>query len=228
MNQVFITGTDTDVGKTYISAAILHTLKHHLPDLALHPRKPIASGCQPLADGTLFCEDAHRLKAASGTEATLAEICPFQFEAAISPERAIRQSRKQISLANLAITCQAEKNGFTLVEGAGGFYSPIALDGLNADLAKALGCGVILVVGNRLGCLNQYLLSIAAIEAQGLTLLAVFVNDVNLQADYENYQDIASRCKVPCFHVPYNTENNAPLLLGLDKIILFRDLFSQP
>ena len=172
----FITGTDTDVGKTYVSGCIALSLRQQ--GLTVTPRKPIASGCLPQADGSLLSEDALFLQQATQTKDTLQIICPFQFEAAISPHTAIKQANLDIRISDLAKACDVPDSEFALVEGAGGFYSPLALDGLNKDLAVELDYPVILVVANRLGCINQALLSIGAIEQSGLDLHSIIINQV--------------------------------------------------
>lgn len=173
----FITGTDTDVGKTYTSGCLAMTLAQQ--GLTVSPRKPIASGCIRQTDGSLLSEDALFLQRATQTDERLEHICPFQFEAPLSPHTAIKQAKLTINIEDLVTACAVPKNRFALVEGAGGFYSPLALDGLNKDLAIALGYPVILVVANRLGCINQTLLSIAAIEQAGLQLHSVIINQVH-------------------------------------------------
>lgn len=211
MNGIFITGTDTEVGKTFVSASLLHSFKTHYPHLQLTPRKPIASGCIWQAD-QLVSEDALSLQQAAQSTESLATICPYQFEPAISPERAIRQAGLTINIQDLTQTCQNGQGDLLLVEGAGGFYSPLARDGTNADLAKQLGMGVILVVGNRLGCINHFLLTQAAIQAQELELVAVVVNDITDQADPNNLDDLQQHCrnqKLPCLHLAFQKHSSA-------------------
>ena len=172
----FITGTDTDVGKTYVSGCIALSLRQQ--GLTIAPRKPIASGCLVQTDGSLLSEDALFLQQTTNTTDTLQIICPYQFESAISPHTAIKEANLNIRISDLVKACNVPKNKFALIEGAGGFYSPLALDGLNKDLAIELGYPVILVVANRLGCINQALLSITAIEQAGLALHSIIVNQI--------------------------------------------------
>ncbi|MCF6298674.1 MAG: dethiobiotin synthase [Thiomicrorhabdus sp.] len=170
----FITGTDTDVGKTYVACCIAKTLIKQ--GLSVTPRKPIASGCIRQPNGTLLAEDALHLQQACQSTDSLQTICPYQFEPPISPQRAIQEANLTITIQNLVHACQNKKTSYTMVEGAGGFYSPLALDGLNKDLAIQLNFPVILVVANRIGCINQALLSIEAIQSSGLTLHSIIVN----------------------------------------------------
>ena len=184
----FITGTDTEIGKTHITCALALGLVQQGHQVAV--RKPIASGCIKQADGSLLSEDAYRLHQASQSTDSLQTICPYQFEAPISPARAIRQAKQTIDLADLVKACNAPSSQFLLVEGAGGFLSPLCENSLNADLAVELQWPVILVVGNRLGCLNQALLSVEAILQRGLALQAIVLNDLCEQADFHNLTDL--------------------------------------
>lgn len=208
----FITGTDTEIGKTHISCALARGFRQQ--GLTVIPRKPIASGCI-WQQGQLVSEDALELKIASASQEALSKICPYQFEAAISPARAIKQAGKNILINDLAQACQTESEGLVLIEGAGGFHSPIALDGLNADLAEQLALPIILVVGNRLGCINHALLSIEAIKARQLKLYSIIINDLSPEADPDNAKDLQSLCDYPVLSSPYSTHTELNLLLPI-------------
>lgn len=197
----FITGTDTDVGKTYAAACIAYSLTQQ--GKVITPRKPVASGCIRQEDGSLLASDAVLLKKACQTPDSLTRICPFQFEPAISPQTAIQQAGKIISNRDLIQACRFTASEFYLVEGAGGFYSPLSSDGLNRDLAVALQLPVILVVKNQLGCLNQALLSIEAIQNSGLKIAAIIVNFSNLT----NYAaDLKLWTDIPIWNLPYRAD----------------------
>lgn len=212
----FVTGTDTDVGKTYASGCIGHTLIQQGIDVS--PRKPIASGCIPQADNSLYCEDAVFLKQACESEEPIERICPNQFIPPISPQRALQQAGITLTSKDLAKACEVDPGKFALVEGAGGFYSPLSSDGLNVDLAKLLQLPVILVVGNRLGCINHALLTIEAIEHAGLPLHSVIVNDIAPQADLANFKDLKhylSEKNISCHHLAFNPLKQTALLPDL-------------
>lgn len=210
---LFITGTDTDVGKTYVTGCIGLTLTQQ--GVAVSPRKPIASGCIRQMDGSLLSEDALYIQQACSSLELLSTICPHTYEPAISPQRALQQAGHLINTHDLLPACRPLDNHIALVEGAGGFYSPLATDGLNADLAKALNFPVVLVVGNKLGCINHALLTIAAIEAANLELHSVIVNDLQQDADIENFKEIKARLapySISCFHLPYSANFSVSLL----------------
>ncbi|PLA74030.1 dethiobiotin synthase [Hydrogenovibrio sp. SC-1] len=205
----FVTGTDTDIGKTYVSCQLANALQQNQPGLVISARKPIASGALRDHNDTLYSEDALQLQQATGNHETLVEICHYLFEEPISPARAIQQAINQggerICIQNLVSACRVPTNHFALVEGAGGIYSPLAIDGLNIDLATALQLPVILVVGNKLGCLNHALLSISAIENAGLKLLHIFVNNLSDHADPNTLNDLQNLTVYPISQIPFQT-----------------------
>ena len=211
----FITGTDTDVGKTYATGCIGLSLIKQGKKVA--PRKPIASGCIPQTDGTLLSEDALFIKQACLSQESLSTICPHTFIPAISPQRALVQAKKNITTHDLTLACHTPNSHFALIEGAGGFYSPLAIDGLNVDLAQALNYPVILVVGNKLGCINHARLTIEAIKVSNLALHSVIVNDTDTTADKDNVTDIQALLKkdaTPCYHLAYSENFTAQAIPG--------------
>lgn len=186
---LFVTGTDTGIGKTRISATLAHLLNRR--GLVVRPRKPVESGC--LRDeGGLFPADAATLQAAAGSDELLTQICPYRFESALSPEKAAALTDKNLTLVDVTAICRqgVAESDFLLVEGAGGFYSPLASGVLNATLAIALSLPVLLVVPDRLGAINQTLLAVEAIRRRGLTLAGVILNQV--AADIDPHMDNAT------------------------------------
>ena len=169
MQGVFITGTDTAVGKTRIGVLLAKAL--YKKNIRVIPRKPVESGCKTMS-GALLPADALALKQAAHYEGELREVCPYRFAQPVSPVRAAHLSNSQLTTEQLVKACQhRDDEGFTLVEGAGGLYSPLTEDGLNADLAMALKLPVLLVAEDKLGVLNQVLLNIEALDMCGLGLL---------------------------------------------------------
>lgn len=191
---VFITGTDTGVGKTFISIQLIHALK--AKGINVIPRKPVESGCERVKN-VLRPADALALQAAVGQAIDLNEICPYKLERPLSPERAAWLEGIDLRLHALETACLAPTDCFLLVEGAGGFYSPLAADGLVADLAERLRLPVLLVASDRLGCINQVLLNVQAIESRDLFLAAIVLNGVSPQTnlDMDNLLDLRARLK---------------------------------
>jgi dethiobiotin synthetase len=133
---------------------------------------------------------------AAGYDGDLLEVCPYRFQPPVSPARAARLAGRTLTITELVHACQhAGNSGFTLIEGAGGFYSPLAEDGLNADLATALQLPLLLVAENSLGVLNQVLLNVEAIKMHGLKLTGVVLNNLNDNQDgqMDNATDLRER-----------------------------------
>ena len=203
-NGYFITGSDTDVGKTYIGCELLRQLRQHACQLEV--RKPAESGCKPDAHGELIATDAQQLNAANLQAEDMNRVAPNRFRAALAPHRAARLEGKVVKMANLIEVCSRDNiDHLLIVEGAGGFYSPLAEDGLNADLASVLQLPVIIVVSDRVGAVNQALLTIQAVESRHLTIAAIILNRV--QADHElnmdNIADLRQHCGYEVFHCGY-------------------------
>lgn len=204
MHGIFITGTSTGVGKTHVGILLAKALAER--NIQVNPRKPVESGCRLVTD-ELAPADALALKSAANYPGELAQVCPHRFQPPVSPARAARLAGTTLTIAQLVDVCRhGSEDGFTLVEGAGGFFSPLTEDGLNADLATALQLPVLLVAENTLGVLNQVLLNVEAIEARGLELVAVVLNSVNQEEEgpMDNAADLRERLNCPVFAQPYN------------------------
>ena len=216
MRGVFITGTDTNVGKTYVGCLLAQDLNAR--GINVVPRKPAESGCIE-KNGELIAEDALALKQAASYSGSLNEVCPNRFKAALSPVRAAQLENKNLSIEQLHQSCTHSIDGFTLVEGAGGFYSPLASDGLNADLAQSLQLPVLLVAEDRLGCINQILLTAEAIANRKLNLAAVVLNKINTDdhSDMNNAEDLLSYLSCPIYQI---SSNDSKPISALSKQLL--------
>lgn len=190
---LFVTGTDTGVGKTQVAAALARLLAER--NLIVRPRKPVESGCRRRKGDRLVPEDARTLQVAARTDEPLARICPYPLEPALSPERAAALSGKTLTLDDVQAACLkgVSDTDFLLVEGAGGFYSPLASGALNADLAVALSLPVLLVAADRLGAIGHTLMAVEAIRQRGLTLAGVVLNRLTPHADplMDNVTDLS-------------------------------------
>ena len=170
MRGVFVTGTDTDSGKTRVAVALIQRLRES--GLRVAPFKPVAAGAEETADG-LRNQDALRLIAAAGGDWFYERVNPYCFAPPVSPHLAAAEARVIIEPVLLRDVCRslAAEADLVVVEGAGGWLAPLG-DGWGIEgLATELGLPVVLVVGLRLGCLNHALLSAARIQASGLPLL---------------------------------------------------------
>ena len=204
MHGLFITGTDTGVGKTRIGTTLAHCLVER--GVRVRVRKPVESGCLRGENG-LLPQDALALHAAARSAEPLERVCRYCLEAAISPERAAALEGLALNLEQLLAACRASVNedDFLLVEGAGGFYSPLAPGVLNADLAAALGLPVLLVAADRLGAINHALLTAQAIERHGLTFAGLVLNAAASVTDprMDNAADLERWLARPVTRVPH-------------------------
>ncbi len=221
-----MTGTDTNVGKTWVGSKLVAELQRL--NVNIQARKPVESGWPTSTD--LSETDAWMLAYSTGKQDSLGTVCPNRFTAAISPDRAAMLEGQSITLQKLERDCLKEINesDFLYVEGAGGFYSPICSDGLNADLAVILGLPVLLVVENRLGCINQTLLNVEAIAKKGLNLRAIVLNEpkdnfIKKQLEnkteqaMDNFSDIQKRvgCEVIAFKYDQSNSDSIKRLAQL-------------
>jgi dethiobiotin synthetase len=169
MTRLFVAGTDTDVGKTRISVALMQLLA--ASGMRVAAMKPVASGCELTTQG-LRNDDALQLIEQATVALPYEVVNPYAFEPAIAPHIAAEQVDTQIEMAVIqqqfdAIKQQADG---IIVEGAGGWLVPIGGGQTLADVAVSLDLPVVLVVGIRLGCINHALLTVEAIKRSGLPL----------------------------------------------------------
>lgn len=201
----FVTGTDTGVGKTLVSAGLLHALAvHHRRVVGM---KPVAAGVVPWGDDWAS-EDAIALRAASTLAVPPALDNPVLLLDPLSPHIAAARAGVQIDIAAIVRSYQAlaAQADAVVVEGAGGFHVPLSDTQTGADLAQALALPVVLVVGLRLGCLNHALLTTEAIRARGLALAGWVANRVDPEMDAvdENIAFLRARLGAPLLaDVPY-------------------------
>jgi len=205
---LFITGTDTDVGKTYITMQIIRQLQTMSAPIKV--RKPIESGCSRQKDGELHPADGFSLWQANNKIDTLNTVTPYRFEPAIAPNRAAALSQKAINTADLKSACLhlVDDNDFLIVEGAGGFYSPLSSDGLNMDLAVTLNLNIVLVVKDQLGCINHTLLTLSAIKKAELNCVAIVLNLTSEQTHktYDHLTEIKKISQLPILRCYKNSQ----------------------
>ena len=210
----FITGTDTHVGKTCVTAGLLQLAKQQ--GLSCLGLKPVAAGCEDASTG-LCNEDALLLQSVSSVQLPYQQINPVALNAAVSPHIAAQKEKRVLSADRLAGFCRSSFRlaDLTLVEGAGGWRVPINPSETMADLVRILQLPVLLVVGMRLGCLNHALLTTEAICKDGLQLAGWVANVVDPQMMYleENIQTLQNRIHAPCLGVvPFLPSTHAELV----------------
>ena len=194
----FVTGTDTEIGKTLISSALLHLLSQS--GLQTIGMKPIAAGTTEV-DGVVSNDDIDALSAASNMTIPRSLTTPFLLRAPAAPHLAAAEEGVAISLSHIAacyqnLTASAQA---IVVEGVGGFCVPLTDDADTADLAQLLNLPVIMVVGMRLGCLNHALLTAAAIRARKLKLVGWVANCIPPEMAYleQNILALQERLDAP-------------------------------
>jgi dethiobiotin synthetase len=195
---LFITGTDTEVGKTYVAALIARNLCAAGHKVGVY--KPAASGCRR-SEEDLLCDDAVSLWEAAGRPGDLERVCPQRFEAPLAPHLAARAEGKQLdaNLLRTGLDYWQTRSDVLLVEGSGGLMSPLGDDEYVADLAEEFAFPLIVVSRNALGTINQTLqtLIVAATFREGLAVAGVVLNQstppVNDPSVHTNRQELAAR-----------------------------------
>lgn len=201
---VFVAGTDTGVGKTLVATGLLTQFQH--AGLSALPMKPVATGCVEV-DRTLISEDAVQLMTAALRHVRYELVNPYAYQAAIAPNIAAIECGPAIELSKIdqarhALLAEAD---VLVVEGTGGWLTPIDAQRTMADIAAMLGYPVVLVVGMRLGCLNHALLTARSIASSGLDLAGWVANSVPpgmVRLD-ENIKTLKDRLNAPLLgHIP--------------------------
>lgn len=176
--RIFVTGTDTDVGKTYVSCGLLRWFNH--AGLLTVAMKPISSGCKVTSQG-LINADALALQQAANINIPLEIINPFAFEPPVAPHIPAAQENIKLLAKDIITKCQpalAIEADIHLIEGVGGWLMPLNELETMADVAQQLDAKIILVVGMRLGCLNHALLTYQAILQKKCQLIGWVANCV--------------------------------------------------
>jgi len=221
----FIAGTDTDVGKTLVAAGLLVAAKAR--GLTTSALKPVAAGCDATELG-LRNADALLLQSVITEQLSYEQVNPIALAAAIAPHIAAQQEKRSLSVSRLVGLCRGVLHSaqFTLVEGAGGWRVPLNPRETLADIVRELNLPVILVVGVRLGCINHALLTVEAIQRDGLQVAGWVANCIasDMPAQQENIQALQERIAAPCLGVVPWLNDASPVsaatYLQLDSLAL--------
>ena len=197
---IFITGTDTGVGKTLVACGLAALLKEC--GYRVGVMKPAETGCEE-KDGQLFPQDTFYLKEASGCEVPLEKICPYRLRAPLAPSVAAEIEGVKIDIDQIVrlYTEISSAHDITLVEGAGGLLVPLLPHYTYADLAKLLKLPLLVVAANRLGAINHLLLTLEHASCRGLRVLGYVLNHLESQpslAAETNREVLFSLMAVPC------------------------------
>ncbi len=203
---LFITGTDTDAGKTIVSCGLLARAKRDgKTTVAI---KPIASGCEPTEYG-LRNSDALALQSVMTQKLAYEQVNPVALEPAIAPHIALQQLGRTIHGEQLVGFCRGvmmQRADLTVIEGAGGWRVPLSSREMLSMIPQRLQCSVILVVGMKLGCINHALITAEAILRDGVKLAGWIANSAaaEMQGYAENLQTLKDMLPAPCLgEVPY-------------------------
>jgi len=213
MKGLFISGSGTDVGKTFIASHIIRTLNS---ECRVVVRKPIESDCIKTPQG-LAPKDAILLNDACAQPQPIEKVCKFKFAACVSGEKASTDQGAKITLDDLVVASLSDRaQDFVIVEGAGGIYSPIAEQLLNVDLASALRLPVVIVVKDELGAINQALLSLRAAKANKLNVAMIILNQMS-NNNLDNAQAIRRYTETEV--VVFNKDNQGALVSAVLNLV---------
>ena len=217
--NIFISGTNTEVGKTFITLNIIKLLE--FKGIRVNPYKPVETGCKEKLS-ELIPHDSMLFYKAINKRIDLNQINPYRFVEPISPATAIKRSRRKIYIQNYSEKLKDLPYGdITLIEGAGGLCSPLASDGYNIDFIKKINAPTILVAKDEIGVINNVILSINMLTKYKIKLIAIVLNrKANSQPlGMDNYKEIKSLCKTPLIQILNKQQNNQKEFNKLIKLI---------
>ena len=199
--KLFITGTNTEVGKTFVTCEMLKHLVKSKKSIAAF--KPVETGCNK-NNKILQPNDSKRFFKVLGKTLSLDLINPYRFIPPISPNRAIRLAKKNITLNDYCDKLNLLKTfDYILIEGAGGVCSPLSCDGLNIDFAKKVKMDSILVARDEIGVINNVILSINTFIKYKLKLKAIVLNRINTKQPrgMDNVKELRSFTNIPIIQI---------------------------
>ena len=216
-NYIFITGTNTDVGKTYFGTSLIQYLNQYKICI---PFKPIETGCKRLKN-ELIPADSYKYFSHIKSEITLEEINPYRFEDPVSPYLAIRKAKRRIYLDDYykKLKIISNKKNTILIEGAGGAFSPFALDGLNIDFMKLVRSKNILVVKDELGCIGSALSHFYAFKKNKVPLDIMILNN-HIKNKMDNLNEIKKYVDIPIYAFGETTKDNIKCFVAIKNKIL--------
>lgn len=215
MKRLFITGTDTEIGKTWVASALIRHLVQ--AGYRVAGMKPVASGCEVTADG-LRNDDALRLIAESNVKLPYDTVNPYAFEPAIAPHIAAEEAGQSIEIERVRQLAKTIEADYLVVEGVGGWCVPLGETSMLAELAKATADEVIIVVGMRLGCINHALLTAAQVRRDGMPVKGWIANHVDPQMHVQSENLATLRSLMPCPMLgvlPWNDGGSTPPQLSV-------------
>ncbi|MCO7225698.1 dethiobiotin synthase [Pleionea sp. CnH1-48] len=214
MKRYFVTGTDTEVGKTYVTCLLSRSLAACQQSVANF--KPVAAGAE-FINQQLCNEDALLLQVSASKALAYEQVNPFCFEPAIAPHIAAANAGVEVTVESIeqSLSLDSFDEDIALVEGAGGWLVPLNDNQSFADIPAALDCDIILVVGMRLGCINHALLTVESIRARGMKLAGWVANEIDpdMSAYADNLVTLTQLISAPLIaEVRYSRDKESPLV----------------
>jgi dethiobiotin synthetase len=213
MKRWFITGTDTEIGKTVVASALIRHLVEKGYRVA--GMKPVASGCA-VTDTGLRNDDALSLMAAANVDLPYELVNPYAFEPAIAPHIAAQEAGQSIEIDKIRLCAEKIEADYLVIEGVGGWCVPLGNGCLLPEMVGAVADEVILVVGMRLGCINHGLLTAGRIRQDGIKLKGWIANhvDPDMQVQSENLKTLQALMPCPMLGIlPWtNQSEQSPVL----------------
>ena len=223
---IFVTGTDTGVGKTYVASGIAATLRARGVNVGV--MKPAETGCRTRS-GDLIAADAIRLARAAGAHDPLSLINPYRFHRSLAPSVAADLEGKTVRITRImtAYRVLVRRHDFMIIEGAGGIMVPLSRNYLYLDLAQAIGLPVVIVARPGLGTINHTLLTVAALRERGISTAGVVINYTDKKrqgpAEDTNPGMIEKMSRVPVLDiVPYEASDFSNVVERLHGIVRCR------
>ena len=219
-NKIFISGTNTEVGKTFITVNIIKLLQSK--GYLVNPYKPVETGCRKRLS-KLVPNDSSLFHKTIKKRMSLDKINPYRFLEPISPAKAIKLSKKRITINNyLAKYKSLPDCDFSVIEGAGGLLSPLASDGFNIDLIKKIKAPTILVAKDEIGVINNVMLSLNILKQYKIKVLAVILNRIDKvqPTGMNNYEEIEALVKTPLVQILNKSRDNQKEFTKLIKLII--------
>jgi dethiobiotin synthetase len=230
MPAIFMTGTDTDAGKTLVTLGLMHALQ--TKGLRINGMKPVAAGATE-KNGTKVNEDAEQIRQQSSKLLGYELVNPFLFEQPIAPHIAARHSHRNITidLLRVALARIEKQSDMVIIEGAGGWLVPLNEDQDVSDIPAILNLPVILVVGLKLGCINHARLSMQSIQARGCRVIGWIGTQIDPEMTNvdENIETLKQYLPVQCLGVvPWLENRNAETVAGYLETETLLDQFGTP
>ena len=219
--KIFIVGTNTDVGKTFIGLNLLRLAIEK--GFKVIPFKPIETGCKKIKS-KLIPSDSQKYYKLLNKKVSIDLINPYRFKPPISPNMAIKLARRKIYIKDyLGKMKLLPKHDILIVEGAGGVCSPIATDGLNIDFIKKINISTILVAKDEIGVINNVLLSLNILRKYKIKVTAIILNKIKNQQPIgmNNFQELSTLTKIPIILIKNKRYSNEKAFKKILKIIDF-------